>query len=186
MTLAYAQELEESVEALNATLYNTSAFAVGPNFEGIIGVATEVVAKKVSVQLRELKGVGRQNCAALAHPPMRGWPAQLGMAQRNVVRKQIVLLLIAEVCTLLLQISSEEETSSDLSRLIFYNNWKGIYSQVCIASVSPVPCCAAVAHLTLLRAVLLLSPCQCTYMNCQRVQHSHQHRPMLRCRCTHT
>lgn len=46
-TLAYAQELEESVEALNATLYNTSAFAVGPNFEGIIGVATEIVAKKV-------------------------------------------------------------------------------------------------------------------------------------------
>lgn len=29
-----------------------------------------------------------------------------------------------------LQISSEEETSSGLSRLIFYNNWKGIYSQV--------------------------------------------------------
>lgn len=46
-TLAYAQELEELVEALNATLYNTSAFAVGPNFEGIIGVATEIVAKKV-------------------------------------------------------------------------------------------------------------------------------------------
>ena len=50
-TLEYAQELEESVEALNATLYNTSAFAVGPNFEGIIGVATEIVAKKVKILL---------------------------------------------------------------------------------------------------------------------------------------
>jgi hypothetical protein len=47
VTLAYAEELEELVEALNATLYNTSAFAVGPNFEGVIGVATEIVAKKV-------------------------------------------------------------------------------------------------------------------------------------------
>jgi hypothetical protein len=50
-TLAYAQELEESVEALNATLYNASAFAIGPNFEGIIGVATEIVAKKVRTLL---------------------------------------------------------------------------------------------------------------------------------------
>ncbi len=28
------------------------------------------------------------------------------------------------------KVSSEEETSSDLSQLIYYNNWKGIYSQV--------------------------------------------------------
>lgn len=48
--LSYARELEESFEALNTTMYNASAFAVGPNFEGIIGVATEVVAKKVSRQ----------------------------------------------------------------------------------------------------------------------------------------
>jgi hypothetical protein len=34
-----------------------------------------------------------------------------------------------------MQISGEEETSSDLSRLIFYNNWKGIYSQACAVSV---------------------------------------------------
>lgn len=76
-------ELEESLEALNTTLYNTSAFEIGPNLEGIIGVATEVVAKKIS---------------------------------------------------------SEEETSSDLSRLIFYNNWKGIYSQArfcCLAFPPP-------------------------------------------------
>lgn len=46
---------------------------------------------------------------------------------------------LSDEASLRLQISSEEETSSDLSRLIFYNNWKGIYSQVC-ASMSTASC----------------------------------------------
>lgn len=71
-TLAYSKGLETSFAELSKALNNSSDFNPSINFEGIIGLATEVPDKKVS---------------------------------------------------------SEEETSSGLSHLIFYNNWKGIYSQ---------------------------------------------------------
>lgn len=65
--------MEESLQQLDAALNDPSLFSGTLSFEGILGLATEVPAKKIS---------------------------------------------------------SEEETSSDLSLLIFYNNWKGILSQV--------------------------------------------------------
>ena len=74
-TLAYAEGVETTLQQLQTTLNSTNPqlFTSASSLEGMLNLASEVVAKKVS---------------------------------------------------------SEEETSSDLSQLIFYNNWKGILSQV--------------------------------------------------------
>ncbi|ASC71780.1 Iron uptake system component EfeO [Halomicronema hongdechloris C2206] len=71
--IPYAEGLVASVESLIDKLNDPSNFNSSLNFEGIIGLATEIPAKKIS---------------------------------------------------------SEEETWSDQSLLIFKNNWIGIYSQV--------------------------------------------------------
>ena len=57
-----------------------------------------------------------------------------------------------------LQISSEEETSSNLSRLIFYNNWKGIYSQVC-ASLRTTA--LSIWHVCMRRTSMFAGLCTC-------------------------
>ncbi|MDY6783589.1 MAG: EfeM/EfeO family lipoprotein [Cyanobacteriota bacterium] len=70
--IPYGEELVQSVQALIGELNDPSNFNVNDHFEGMIGLATEIPAKKIS---------------------------------------------------------SEEETWSDQSVLIFQNNWIGIYSQ---------------------------------------------------------
>lgn len=70
--LPYAEGLVESVKALQQDLRKRENFSAKTHFEGMIGLATEVPAKKIS---------------------------------------------------------SEEETYSDQSLLIFRHNWEGIYSQ---------------------------------------------------------
>ncbi|GMH34438.1 hypothetical protein BSKO_02272 [Bryopsis sp. KO-2023] len=72
-TLATAKGLASSMQSLDEKLNNPELFNSVTNFEGMIGLATEVPGKKIS---------------------------------------------------------SEEEVFSGLSILIFYNNWKGIYSQL--------------------------------------------------------
>lgn len=72
-TIETAEGLIASLKALTKKLDTPELFGSVENFEGIIGLATEVPAKKIS---------------------------------------------------------SEEETFSLLSHLIYYNNWKGIYSQI--------------------------------------------------------
>ena len=71
--LPYAEELVQSIKTLGQDLQQRQNFDSPSHFEGMIGVATEVPAKKIS---------------------------------------------------------SEEETWSDQSLLIFQENWKGIYSQI--------------------------------------------------------
>ncbi|NEP86688.1 MAG: EfeM/EfeO family lipoprotein [Okeania sp. SIO2C2] len=70
--IPYSEELVASIRSLINKLNDPSNFSAASNFEGMIAVATEVPAKKIS---------------------------------------------------------SEEETWSDQSLLIFKNNWEGIYSQ---------------------------------------------------------
>jgi hypothetical protein len=73
--LEYAKAVEEYLRLLDAALGDTTPerFTSATAFEGMLNLANEVPAKKIS---------------------------------------------------------SEEETTSDLSQMIFYNNWKGILSQV--------------------------------------------------------
>lgn len=50
-TVAYAEGLENSFEELAAVLKDGDAFSPSTNFEGIIGLTTEVPAKKVRLFL---------------------------------------------------------------------------------------------------------------------------------------
>jgi hypothetical protein len=88
-TLRYARQIEQSHVDLEEALNNPDNFSGALSMEGILGLATEVPAKKIS---------------------------------------------------------SEEETSSDLSLMIYYNNWKGILSQLLpFCSLAQEDCDAVVA-----------------------------------------